>query len=76
MNDWVNGRFEFEDTPETRDPEIYGEDAEGGLKISKVSFDELVSVFPNTTQVSSGGCKFKFHESLNVFAESRAKRQL
>jgi len=40
MGDWVTGGFEFDDTPEARDPDLDGQDADMGLKISKVSFSE------------------------------------
>jgi len=50
IDDWVNGQIQFEDTPSARDPVVDGEDADRGLVISKVPFNELVKVFPNTTQ--------------------------
>ena len=61
MGDWVTGGFEFDDTPEARDPDLDGQDADMGLKISKVSFKELIEAFPDTTQVSSGSCEFDIH---------------
>lgn len=41
------------DDPVTRDPPVEGPDAESGLQISKVKFNELVKRFPNTQQASS-----------------------
>jgi hypothetical protein len=52
MNNWVNGTS-FDDNANTRDPDVDGDDADRGLKISTVPFSELVQAFPNTTQVSS-----------------------
>lgn len=54
VKDWLSHPDEgSEDTPENQDPEVDGEDAERGLKISKVPFKELITVFPDTTQVGS-----------------------
>lgn len=52
MSNWVNGGLDLCDTAETRDPDAEGEDADRGLKISTVPFNELIKVFPNTTQSS------------------------
>jgi len=52
MSNWVNGGFELDDTPEARDPQVDGEDADRGMKISTVPFAELVGVLPNTSQSS------------------------
>ena len=43
----------LDETPEHRDPVVDGEDAERGLKISTVPFEELVKFFPDTTHVSA-----------------------
>ena len=53
MKNWLRGNDEGEaDDPSNRDPEIeeVGEGGEG-LVISRVKFDDLVKVFPNTQQV-------------------------
>ena len=42
----------LDDLPEHRDPEVDGLDAERGLKITRVKFDELVKMFPDTLHVS------------------------
>ncbi|KAI0796957.1 hypothetical protein C8Q75DRAFT_218668 [Abortiporus biennis] len=53
VKDWLSHPDqELEDTPEYRDPEVDGPDAERGLKISTVPFHELIKVFPDTTQSS------------------------
>jgi len=59
QNSWVKDWFGPEDdgdddSPDRRDPVLSGEDGERGLVISKVPFDELVKVFPNTEQSSEG----------------------
>ncbi|KZT29239.1 hypothetical protein NEOLEDRAFT_1174961 [Neolentinus lepideus HHB14362 ss-1] len=41
-----------DDDPRHQDPEVSTEDAEQGLAISRVKFDELVKAFPNTMQSS------------------------
>lgn len=47
MYTWLQGENEGdEDYPETRDPDV----DEDGLKISKVPFEELIKVFPDTHQ--------------------------
>ena len=56
-NHWVNEWLSHpdqgpEDRPEYRDPVVDGSDADKGIKISTVPFDELVKVFPDTTLVS------------------------
>ena len=51
VKDWLaNPDQGMDDSPEARDPEVDGEDAER-LKISKVPFEELIKVFPDTTHV-------------------------
>ena len=53
LTNWLAGDSQGDNTyPETRDPEVDGEDAEAGLSISKVPFTELIKVFPNTAQSS------------------------
>lgn len=56
-NKWVSDWLSYSDqgmadSPEYRDPEVDGEDAAKGIKISRVPFEELVKVFPDTTHVS------------------------
>lgn len=54
VHDWLSHPDQgLEDTPEYRDPEVDGEDAAKGLKISTVPFDDIVKVFPDSTHVSS-----------------------
>ncbi|EKM59313.1 uncharacterized protein PHACADRAFT_249722 [Phanerochaete carnosa HHB-10118-sp] len=53
VNDWLLHPDQgMEDSPEYRDPEVDGEDAARGLKISRVPFEELVKVFPDTMHSS------------------------
>lgn len=53
VKDWFSSPDEGgEDAPHWRDPEVGGEDAARGLRISKVPFEELVAMFPDTTHVS------------------------
>lgn len=50
VNNWLRGDDEgAADYPEVRDPDVNDDDA--GRKISKVPYDELVKMFPDTTQV-------------------------
>ncbi|KDQ64365.1 hypothetical protein JAAARDRAFT_144983 [Jaapia argillacea MUCL 33604] len=50
IKEWFGGdEGEDEDTPENRNPQV---DEEEGLVISKVPFEELIKVFPNTMQSS------------------------
>ncbi|RDX53892.1 calcium activated cation channel [Lentinus brumalis] len=53
-NHWVKDWFSSPDdggtdAPHWQDPEVSGDDADRGLQISKVPFDELVAMFPDTT---------------------------
>lgn len=52
MNNWVNGSFEADDSAQARDPEVDGVDADRGMKICTVPFEEIVKSFPNTQQVT------------------------
>ncbi|EMD37252.1 hypothetical protein CERSUDRAFT_105290 [Gelatoporia subvermispora B] len=53
VKDWLSHPDEVEeDDPRAQDPEAQGADAERGMQISKVPFDELVKDFPDTTQSS------------------------
>lgn len=51
-----------------RNPEVDGVDGESGLKISKVHFEELIKVFPNTHEV----CVFLVCSGLLGGVEARA----
>ena len=56
-NKWVKDWFASSDdggenAPHYRNPDVVGEDGERGLQISKVPFEELVAMFPDTTHVS------------------------
>ena len=54
VHDWLAHPDQgLEDTPEYRDPEVDGEDAAKGLKISTVPFEELIKFFPDSTHVSA-----------------------
>lgn len=51
VKDWLaNPDQGMDDSPEARDPEVDGVDADR-LTISRVPFEELVKVFPDTTHV-------------------------
>lgn len=53
VKDWLSHPDQgLEDSPEYRDPQVDGEDAAKGIKISVVPFEELVKVFPDSTHVS------------------------
>ena len=59
LKNWLTNRDQGDsdadaERPEHRNPEVSGKDAEDGLAISKVPFEELVKVFPNTHQSSEG----------------------
>ncbi|EMD40953.1 hypothetical protein CERSUDRAFT_111528 [Gelatoporia subvermispora B] len=50
VKDWLSHPDEgLEDNPQFQNPEVAPEDADRGLVISKVPFDELVKQFPDTT---------------------------
>lgn len=51
LKDWVHVTIASAGTPDAKDPEVAGEDAERGLIISKVPFAELIKEFPKTTMV-------------------------
>jgi len=52
MENWFRGNDEGEeDSPANRNPQVDDPHCVG-LEISKVPFEELVKVFPNTAQVS------------------------
>jgi hypothetical protein len=54
VKDWLSHPDQgLDDVPEHRDPVIDGPDATKGWQISKVKFDELVKLLPDTTHVSS-----------------------
>jgi len=51
MNNWFRGNDEGEaDSPTNRDPVVDDPQCHG-LEISRVPFEELIQVFPNTAQV-------------------------
>jgi hypothetical protein len=54
---WAVNWLQATDEVDTQDPFVLnpvveGSDAEQGLEITKVSFDDLIKRFPNTTQVN------------------------
>lgn len=66
MKNWLSHPDEGpEDMPEFQDPEVDGEDAAAGLRISKVPFKELISVFPDVTHVSDEISKSLFKHGTN-----------
>ena len=72
---WFRGEYEgSEDRPENRNPQVNDPNREG-LEISKVPFEELIKVFPNTGQV---GFPFVLSSQMviNKFICSRVKRLL
>jgi hypothetical protein len=53
MKNWLQGIDDVEqDSPQIRDPHVADDECDG-LKISKVPYEELIKVFPDTQQVSS-----------------------
>lgn len=53
VSDWLSHADQgTADMPEYRDPEVDGEDAAKGLKISRVPFEDLIKVFPDTMHSS------------------------
>lgn len=53
MTSWLGQDDEVDtENPDLLDPVVEGPDADKGLEISKIPFDELVKRFPNTEQVS------------------------
>ncbi|KIJ69974.1 hypothetical protein HYDPIDRAFT_104644 [Hydnomerulius pinastri MD-312] len=53
MTKWLRSSDEVDnDSPEYLDPVVEGPEAERGLQISKVAFNDLVKKFPNTEQSS------------------------
>lgn len=52
VKDWLSHPDQgMDDSPDAMDPEVEGEDATNGIKISTVPFDDLVKVFPDATHV-------------------------
>ncbi|THH13643.1 hypothetical protein EW146_g6604 [Bondarzewia mesenterica] len=62
LNEYMNGSVDEDDSPEVRDPLVDGEDAEQGLRISKVPFSELIKVFPNTHESSEATITREIHQ--------------
>ncbi|KAI0321937.1 calcium activated cation channel [Amylostereum chailletii] len=64
-NEWLtaffSGGFEDDDSPAARDPTVEGQDADQGLKISRVPFSELITVFPNTHESSETNIVKEIH---------------
>ncbi|KAI0053727.1 calcium activated cation channel [Auriscalpium vulgare] len=52
LEDFISSPLEDVDNPNARDPVVEGEDADSGIQISKVKFEDLVKSFPNTLQSS------------------------
>lgn len=62
METWFRGNDEgSEDLPENRDPAVDDPKCQG-LEISKIPFEELIKVFPNTAQV----CSYLFENRLSL----------
>ncbi|KAG6817856.1 hypothetical protein H0H87_001688 [Tephrocybe sp. NHM501043] len=73
MNSWLRGDDEgAEDYSEARDPEV--DDSEtSGMKISKVPFEELIKLFPNTEKSSEAAIIKEIHELKEQLASLMAK---
>lgn len=53
MVNWLHGADEVDtQDPFVLDPVVEGSDAEQGLEITKVAFDDLIKKFPDITRVS------------------------
>ena len=53
VKDWLAHPDQgLDDIPENRDPVVEGVDADKGWQISKVKFEDLVKMLPDTTHVS------------------------
>ncbi|KAJ3484123.1 hypothetical protein NLI96_g5862 [Meripilus lineatus] len=73
IKDWLTHPDEgSEDSPECQNPEVDGEDAERGLRITKVPFHELIKVFPDTTQSSEAVIVREIGELKNQIEELKA----
>ena len=60
-NSWLNSWFRGDDEagmdcPANRNPSVEGDPNCEGMEISKVPFEELIKVFPNTQMVSGKAC--------------------
>jgi len=70
---WLNGEDEIDlENPTIIDPVVEGPEAEHGLQISKVPFNELVRKFPNTTQSTEATILKELshiQESLHILSE-------
>lgn len=87
VDNWFRGNDEgSEDTPENRDPSVNDPRCQG-LEISKVPFEELIQVFPNTAQVcylylflilrfANRTCLFQSSEGTILKEISDVKKQL
>lgn len=53
VKDWLSHPDQaLDDVPEHRDPVVEGVDKDKGWEISRVKFEELVKMLPDTTHVS------------------------
>lgn len=66
LREWVHTAIAPGDTPDARDPQVTGKDAERGLVISKIPFTELIKEFPRTTMVS-----FQPLRAMRIFTDAR-----
>ncbi|KAA1466592.1 hypothetical protein DENSPDRAFT_811729 [Dentipellis sp. KUC8613] len=62
MAEFMDGSSSDFDAPEDLDPEVDGDDADKGLAISKVSYADLIKVFPNTHESSENNIVNEIHE--------------
>ncbi|RPD66965.1 calcium activated cation channel [Lentinus tigrinus ALCF2SS1-7] len=70
VKDWFSSADEGgSDAPHWRDPEVSGDDADRGLQISKVPFDELVAMFPDTTHSQEVAVMKEFNDLKAEIAE-------
>jgi hypothetical protein len=73
---WLRGIDDIEeDSPQIRDPDVPDEECDG-RKISRVPYEELIKVFPDTQQVSiSLWYKQRLERLIFRGNDSRVKRQ-
>jgi len=73
VKDWLSHPDEGEeDDPQFQDPVVQGVDADRGLKISKVPFEQLVKQFPDTTHSSEAVLLRELAEMKVQLAELKA----
>ncbi|KAM5535497.1 hypothetical protein V8D89_010834 [Ganoderma adspersum] len=72
VKDWFSSPDDGgEDAPHFQDPVVTGEDAERGLRISKVPFSEIIKQFPDTTHSTEAVMLKEFRELRKELTELR-----